>query len=470
MATPNTQPVNIPQGGLTNAQQQALFNEVQRLSAQVQAMNNINVQATFDQNNLQALATAITTPAAQPQFDPGINPVLTTFDNQGNPIGVPVYFEHHELGTNQKDMKGVKAPDPFTGSQTDARPFLDRVTAWFFLCPVKFRMTRDRIVATCQLMTSNSRSRMWAHSVMKAISQGLQNPYYTDNWTEFHVRFLENYGIANEKEWAIHQLKIVRQGKDSLESYITKFGDLIGLSGFTDEAVLYDFQRGLDPDLYKAVSGKDVPPTDLKGWMSEAKKKDLQRQNQLAFLKNNSGHQVPNKTFFNFRPVQPSPRPARISEDAMDVDAVYQRRAQVNTRQPQRPQGRPQQQRPRPQGGIQRADPPKPSFPPYRPQQQQQAAPQRAQVPQPRCFKCGRIGHIARNCETQVNELSHEERDQLLINLLMEREIDQEQGEEQVNVLETEQSVGDFEEVPEQTESILDEENETIDAPLLDLN
>jgi len=95
--------------------------------------------------------------------------------------------------------KATEEPEQFNGQPSDARPFLYRVEAWFAQLPCRYRLTRIRIIATCQLITA-AHAGSWARQMSRAVHMEQDTSDYCDNWDEFCERFLTSFGIPNERE------------------------------------------------------------------------------------------------------------------------------------------------------------------------------------------------------------------------------------------------------------------------------
>ena len=291
-------------------------------------------------------------------FRPGVNPITGQ------------YYEHHAVPHHTvKDIKGAKIPDAFQGVPDDARPFVQRMEALFTLQPFQYRMTKTRILTTCQLMTKGS-AKSWATSVMEAVSSLLQNAFYFDNWKKFTEAFLHSFGIPNEKEMAINKLQVIKQGKMTVDQYITEFAGLQALSGLNDAAVVHNYKKGLNPRLFFAVYRIDNPPTTLVDWVIKSREKSRQLEEMEAF---NSMQRHGNIQFNS--PSWNKPK----DPNAMDIDAV--------------------RHKPFSKGGNSSG---KGKNPHTRPT----AAEERRRKEKGLCFRCGQKGHFRPQCRATFDQLS----------------------------------------------------------------
>lgn len=98
-------------------------------------------------------------------------------------------YGDHPPPAGQKDLKCFNHPEPFSGYQDDARPFLQRLQTMFAMAPNAYRLTHTHILAACSLITKGN-AKPWAEAVSKAITENNANEYYTDEWAIFQSGFI----------------------------------------------------------------------------------------------------------------------------------------------------------------------------------------------------------------------------------------------------------------------------------------
>ena len=358
-------------------------------------------------------------PARRPRspspFHPGTNPITGRF-YESHPV------PHHTV----KDVKGAKIPDAFQGVPEDARPFIQRMEALFTLQPFQYRMTKTRVLTTCQLMTKGS-AKSWATSVMEAVSSLLQNAFYFDSWKIFTEAFLHSFGIPNEKEMAINKLQVIKQGKMTIDQYITEFAGLQALSGLADAAVVHNYKKGLNPRIFFAVYRIDNPPNNLGDWVTKSREKSRQMEEMEAFnaMQRHGGNFHFNSPSWN-KPKDPN---------AMDIDRMHHK---------------PSSRGGNPTSGKGKA----------KPHVRPTAAEERRRKEKGLCFRCGQKGHFRPQCKATFDQLSPQQ-----IRNIVEAHFtrcDAAEGAEDINVFYENPSItGGYEEDPENDFSIPDSDEES---------
>ena len=194
-------------------------------NALVAALNNQTTQITALQNapglnqaNFATLIAAITPAANQPHV-PINNPVLSTG-------GHNVAYEEVPLEKGIKDIKDFPAPEPFTGRQTDATPFIWRLLGYFKAKPESMRFTRARILYACTLLQEGI-AKTWANNVQHAITLSTAQDrleHYTDSWDDFVTEFKKRFGLRDEKRYWFRLMMQYLQRKDqTAKNYTDQF-------------------------------------------------------------------------------------------------------------------------------------------------------------------------------------------------------------------------------------------------------
>jgi hypothetical protein len=389
----------------TNAQ---MLQELQALRAQVQAMQQGQTGLSVQQVQ-QLLAGAMTqvqtNPVVTPMFNPGVNAVLTARARAIHANAADILNEDHPPAPGAPNIKATKPPPAFSGQKEDARPFLDRVDAWFALVPVTYRLTKSRLLATCSLITSKP-ADAWATAVLNAVAKDEDTPYYYDNWVTFKKDFLVHFGIANEEEDARTKLMRIIQGSMELSVFTAEFLRLQQRAGMSDDAALHEYKRAIFRPIYYQVCNLVPQPNTLAAWITAARERHQVAVEARRFDQINRGgpqpvarppgQAPPRAPFFPRPPIPPYRAPHHPTRDpnAMDVDSINVRGPTTPKVSFRTPLTTPANARSTTGPSILKRQVPAPS----------NATRDRV----PGCYRCGKPGHFMRDCTTNVNAIDEQ--------------------------------------------------------------
>jgi hypothetical protein len=347
-----------------------------------------NLQATAGGMNAQQFQQLLTSLApAQPQrINQVENPVLSTPGN-------PVYYQDSPPPAGIEDVKGFPSPDPFKGTQTDARPFIIRVKAYFAAKPKAMRYTRSRILFTCDLLKV-AKTAPWASSVKRAIAEATNGPHYYDDWEAFQAEFLKRYGLTDERAYYFKRMTQYVQNKDQdCKSYTDEFDRLRVESATSKDQAYFHLRNGTIRPICIRLMMRENPPDNYDSWVEAM----VKYQTQLDLAK--SITTTPYQAFFRGNAAQQ--RPTYVPKghgDPMDVDAMKHGKGKGPQKKGQaKPKPLPKKTSNRLAPHPNAASSSKPSFP--------------SSTSKPRkgnCFLCGKPGHFARDCRTSKEQVDME--------------------------------------------------------------
>ena len=337
-------------------------------------------------------------------YDPGVDPVLTSRQPPARPPTV-IKLHDNPPPKGAKDIKGAKYPPPFAGNQEDARPFIRRLEAYWSLTPKASRLSRTRILITCQLITTEP-ATLWASSVTESITLFTDNEYYFYDWDSFKTTFIGSFGVPNEEAHAMNLLSHKTQGHSDLIPFITEFERLQRDAKITDDTALFFFKKNISARLYNEICRARPVPTTLEGWKKEALTVDKNFQIAQDFKYNQRNDKYPAKSSksyssFIFRPTSTHiPHGGTLLSSSHDSDAM-----QVDALNHKRKKGKGKDKKPSSKTKPVKAPLPAPKRPALPP-----AYPNKGKVvmADARCHRCGLKGHFMRDCVTRMNQLTDE--------------------------------------------------------------
>ncbi|KAF9642454.1 hypothetical protein BDM02DRAFT_3193205 [Thelephora ganbajun] len=315
-----------------------------------QATTIENLRATPGMNPQQLTELIAAIRPGQANANGVENPVLST---PGNNIA----YEEHSVPAGMDDVKGFPTPDPFSGQQTDAAPFIIRLKAYCTAKPKAMRFTRNRILFACDLL-KNYRSHTWSKLVRRSIAEETNNDYYYDSWEDFLAEFLKRYGLVNETQhWYQLMTNCEQENGTDCKAYIDEFERRRVEAKTTKENAFYFLKKG---NFTKATFTLCLTK--------------IENSDMVESL------QPETSTSTNYEP--------------MDVDAVKHVKPKPTNKSLRKKEDEPRRQNrlpPHPSSSNRRLPPPKPREP-YRKRPLY-------------CFVCDQPGHFAKECKAKINEI-----------------------------------------------------------------
>ena len=354
---------------------------------------------------IQALATAIN---PQRTFTAPMNPAYPT-------LNIP--YEDNVPPAGIEDVK-ANLPSPFSGKRPDAERFLVQFEAYIAQRPKNMRLTRTRILVFCSLLQNGS-AASWARNVEEAITthNGTSSFYY-DNWARFKIDFTNHFGILNKEADAMNKFQHLVQGNVEWTTFFTEFDQLRAKAGLTEDQSFYQIRKATNEALRNALMNSENPPLSYSQWNLRAKA----RTDQARMIKDfNSNH------LFTPTTLHRNTTSHQTAYDAkhvvpMQIDALGH---QQGRKDKNKKRTKPSPHQSLPNSKASQKKPFVPSRSPFPPGvvgiPTTSTSPVKSGTNRPLpmrsigCFRCGKPGHMARECTTPINQIEEHR-----INALME--------------------------------------------------
>lgn len=210
-----------------------------------------------------------------------------------------------ELRGGDGGSKSCKEPGTFNGDRSRVAHFCVEVRHVFESQPTKFRTERKKILYALSYMREGS-AQPWANNLsLMFFDEDENDPFIS--WKDFETALKKAFGHADDRAYAVAEIKALVMGSKSAEEYTVRFETLERRTGWDEEALVDQYQGGLHGNLlskiYQSPTGE--LPRGLAAWKDVAIKIDglYQRlQMQKARMGQGQGQRV--------QPSRPSTTPA----------------------------------------------------------------------------------------------------------------------------------------------------------------
>lgn len=275
------------------------------------------------------------------QVQAQLQTTMTALQNstQNAPPAVPV-------SPPKKTIK-VATPDVFDGKLDKAETFLRQLLLYFHVKHDDFTDDWDKINFALSYMKGGT-AGTWADQIVERYEEEAPMEIF-DDWDDFKDKFRTTFADQDPASTARHKMDQIKQGSRTTDEYVAEFRELVPRTGYNDAAHVEKFEKGLNQSLVDRIYALPEMPTTLKEWIKWATKLDRQWRQREAKKKTAGNTSTSQRRFAP--PILPGPTRPNKEPDVvpMDIDSGKDRR------------------------------------------------------PPPICYKCRKVGHIARNCPSSVD-------------------------------------------------------------------
>ncbi|KAG9221294.1 hypothetical protein CCMSSC00406_0010392 [Pleurotus cornucopiae] len=276
-------------------------------------------------------------------------------------------------------------PEVFDGERAKCRGFIRNIEVYIFVNAYQFPNEATKVLYLLSYVQGKKVDN-WKNTMTTKVLEWTRTHIHDEQVSSFRriCRSLqEAFGDPNPRDTAITALTHLHQGSDTAEDYVMKFNAHKDNTGYNDVALVELFKQGLNAGLLTRIYGRRPLPTNCEEWQDEAIALDRQWREAQAYAKS--------------APTKPAARTTTTTTTQNQWRPYYQRQTP--------PQQNQQQQQPQQQA---RPTPPAPQIAARDPNAMDVDRSQRAPI---RCYKCGGLGHMARDCKRRldVRQMTYED-------------------------------------------------------------
>jgi hypothetical protein len=169
-------------------------------------------------------------------------------------------------------------PQTFDGTMKDTKSFISSIILYIKGREPEFRTTESKIMFALSYI-QGGKAQFWRNEAINQIAAG-HKPFRS--FSEFLERLEMQFGDPNPKATAVGKLKTMRQGGLSADEFILQFKAEASQTELGDAALIEYLKAGLNASLFKSIYRLPVMPTTLEEWYSWAFKLDWQYRQEQA--------------------------------------------------------------------------------------------------------------------------------------------------------------------------------------------
>ncbi|KAG9223361.1 hypothetical protein CCMSSC00406_0010414 [Pleurotus cornucopiae] len=272
-------------------------------------------------------------------------------------------------------------PEPFDGERAKCRTFIRNIEVYVFVNAYQFPNEATKVLFLLSYVQGKKVDN-WKNTMTGRVLEWVRTRVPDEQVSSLRriCRSLqEAFGDPNPRDTAITALAHLHQGSDTAEDYMMKFNAYKDDTGYNDIVLVELFKRGLNAGLLTRIYGRRPLPGRCEEWQEEAIALDRQWREAQAYAK--------------AAPAKPAAKTTTTPQNQWRP--YYQKQTPPQNQQQQ------QQQPAKP-------TPPAPQIAARDPNAMDVDRSQRGPI---RCYKCGGLGHMARDCKRRldVRQMTYED-------------------------------------------------------------
>jgi Ty3 transposon capsid-like protein/Zinc knuckle len=347
-----------------------------------------------DEPELSASFYAERNPAEQAQPHPYQSFVFkdyqspVNFDIKPNPVGpimATIPMAQTQVVADKAKEYSMNKPTPFTGDRTKIRQFLQDCLGYLDMNQGIYNTDRLKIGFILSYMNDGEAAN-WKEYYLNTLEDPNTGMPNFPTLVTFLADVRKAFRAANRVHDTVNRLETLRQGKKTAEELNTEFLQIVGQAGMDRKTpsdhlhLIAYYRKTLEPRLSRRILFSDDVPKTIDGWMEKAIQYDTNWRMGNLFL----NHGNPSKKKADTNKSNGNAHWWRTNEkrdpNAMDVDALTMEEREMLMRQG-------------------------------------------------KCFRCKKVGHMAKDCPSEQGESSKKKVDPARFAYTMIKALTKEQRE-----------------------------------------